>query len=316
MWPMNAPVQVEPIRPYHIPAVTRMVYTNMVGVDVDFTRLTGTPSRRALSYLFVPLYLLTAGKGFLARRQGEIAGCAYYHLRQLSGFVFNVGVNAEHRRQGVATRLMHHLQQQIRSAGRPWVALHVDRENVPAQTLYQQLGYRPYHPYYLRRPTVTPLRSTQSDRTLEPLPRRAGSQRFLEYLRREREAGDSWAAAVVGADYGDTLPGGGHFWSVGYEGREVGSLWMADAGGTRQAMLALAPLWWERPDLYEAIYRGIVAVGRPDSRAIELFLGSSAHYEATLAYWQEQGFVARRRARMLMLKALADNPPDAPYQAR
>lgn len=306
---MSAVIQIEPIRPRHIPSVTRMVYANMIGVDVDFTRLTGTPLRRTLSYLLVPLYLLTAGTGFLARHQGETAGCGYYHLRQLSGFVFNVGVNAEHRRQGVASQLMHHLQQQIHSAGRPWVALHVDRDNAPAQMLYQQLGYRPYHPYYLRLPAVTTTRNAARDQTLEALPRRTGSQRFLAYLHREREAGDPWAAAVVRADYGESVPSGGLFWSIQQGRQEIGTLWTGDAGDTRQAMLALEPLWWGRADLYEAIFYEITATaGRAsEGNALELYLGSSAHYEATLTYWQQLGFVAQRRARILMLKSLQDD---------
>ncbi len=305
---MSAAVQIEPIRPRHIATITRMVYANMTGVDVDFTRLTGNPGRRILSYLVVPLYLLTAGRGFLARRQGEIAGCGYYHLRQLSGFVFNVSVNAQHRRQGVATQLMHHLQQQIAGAGRPWVALHVDRDNGPAQALYQQLGYRPYHPYYLRLPAPRPARHVAGEHALEPLPRRIGSQRFLAYLQREREAGDLWAAAVVRADYGELIPSGGQFWSVQHEGQEVGALWMGDAGDTRQAMTALLPLWWDRADLYEAIYQGIVASGGREGAgsALELYLGSSAHYEATLSYWQQLGFLAHRRARILMRKSLRE----------
>jgi GNAT superfamily N-acetyltransferase len=284
-----------------------MVYANMVGVDVDFTRLTGTPFRRALSYLFVPFYLLTAGSGYLARHQGEIAGCAYYHLRQLSGFVFNVSVNAEHRRQGVATDLMHYLQQKIDQAGRPWVALHVDRDNLPAQSLYQHLGYRPYHPYFLRAPAVTPARRAARERALVELPRRIGSQRFRAYVQQEREAGDPWAAAVVQTDYGDTLPSGGDFWSVQHEGREVGALWLAETSHTCQAMLALEPIWWDRTELYERLSRDVVAAGSDgnEARAIELYLGSSAHHEATLAYWRQHGFVARRRARILMLKPLA-----------
>lgn len=305
---MSAAVQIEPIRLRHIPAVTRMVYANMIGVDVDFTRLTGTPWRRAFSYLVVPLYLLTAGKGFLARHQSKIAGCGYYHLRQLSGFVFNVSVNAAHRRQGVATQLMHYLQQQIAGAGLSWVALHVDRDNAPAQALYQRLGYRPYHPYYLRLPAISLTRKAYHGQTLEPLPRRTGSRRFLAYLHGEREAGDPWAAAVVRADYSELIPSGGHFWSVQREGKEVGALWMGDAGDTRQAMVALAPLWWDRSDLYEAIFHGIVATGNRQAQrnGLELYLGSSAHYEATLDFWRQLGFVAQRRARILMLKSLKD----------
>ena len=152
---MSAAVQIEPIRLRHIPAVTRMVYANMIGVDVDFTRLTGTPWRRAFSYLVVPLYLLTAGKGFLARHQSKIAGCGYYHLRQLSGFVFNVSVNAEHRRQGVATQLMHYLQQQIAGAGYPgWRCTSIADNALRPGAVPAALATGLTTSYYLRLPAI------------------------------------------------------------------------------------------------------------------------------------------------------------------
>jgi hypothetical protein len=73
---MSGCIQIERIRVWDILAVTRMVYANMIGVDVDFTELTRTPFRRALSYLFVPIYLLTAGEGFKARREGRLPAAA------------------------------------------------------------------------------------------------------------------------------------------------------------------------------------------------------------------------------------------------
>jgi ribosomal protein S18 acetylase RimI-like enzyme len=301
---MNHGVQIEAIRPWDVLAITRLVYANMIGVDVDFTELTRTPLRRALSYFFVPVYLLTAGHGFKARRAGKIAGCGYYHLRNLSGFVFNVSVAESHRRQGVATHLMSHLEQQVREAGKHWVALHVDRDNLPAQCLYQQLGYQPYHPYFLRTPGATPSRRPAHPPSLAPLPRREGSVRFRALLRREREAGDPQVAPVVEADYGNNIPSGGRFWSVQNAATEIGVLWVADAATVRQAMLALEPTYWDRPDTRDYIYDGLMDMGGEPPGAIELYLGSSTHYEATLAHWRELGFVARRRPRILMIKAL------------
>ncbi|MDT8306270.1 MAG: GNAT family N-acetyltransferase [Anaerolineae bacterium] len=301
---MSAAIAIQRIRFWDIPAITRLVFANMVGVDVDFTELTGTPFRRALSYLFVPVYLLTAGRGYKARHEGEIAGCAYYHLRQRSGFVFNVSVAERHRRQGIATQLMQHLEHEIEQARRFYVGLHVDRDNLPAQRLYQGLGYRPYHPYFLRQPEAVPAAHRGGSLALEELPRRTGSQRFRAFQRREREAGDPWAAAVVAADYGNNIPSGGRFWRIEESGSEIGALWLGDATGTRQAMLALDPTCWDRRDLRESIYEGIVAAGGPWHGALEIYLGSSAHHEAALAHWTEMGFVPRRRARILMLKRL------------
>ena len=112
---------------------------------------------------------------------------------------------------------------------------------------------------------------------------------------------------MVRADYSELIPSGGHFWSVQREGKEVGALWMGEAGDTRQAMVALAPLWWDRSDLYEAIFQGIVATGNRQAQrnGLELYLGSSAHYEATLDFWRQLG-LPRSRARILMLKSLKD----------
>ncbi len=296
-------VQIEPIRPWDVLAITRLVYANMIGVDVDFTELTRTPLRRALSYLFVPVYLLTAGRGFKARRAGAIAGCGYYHLRSLSGFVFNVSVAAPHRRQGVATRLMGYLEQQIRESGKRWVALHVDRDNMPAQQLYQQLGYQPYHPYFLLAPGATSV-ARGGPPPFAALPRREGSARFRALLRREREAGDPQVAAVVETDYGNSTPSGGRFWSVRDEDREIGVLWLAETDATRQAMLALEPVYWDRADTRQHIYDGLLRMDGAAAGTLELYLGSSTHYEATLSHWRELGFVARRRPRILMIKAL------------
>jgi hypothetical protein len=73
-------------------------------------------------------------------------------------------------------------------------------------------------------------------------------------------------------------------------------------------MLALEPLWWDRNDLYETLLTSIVNAGGGENQAsaLELYLGSSAHHEATAATWQQAGFEERRRARILMLKLLED----------
>jgi GNAT superfamily N-acetyltransferase len=304
MCTMSARIAIQRIRFWDIPTITRLVFANMVGVDVDFTELTGTPFRRALAYLFVPIYLLTAGRGFKARRDGEIAGCGYYHLRHLSGFVFNVSVSEPHRLQGVATHLMQHLEAEIRSAGKSWVALHVDRDNEPAQLLYQRLGYRPYHPYFLRHRDPVPMGQGQASLSVQELPRRAGSERFHRFQRREREAGDPWSAPVVQADFGNSVPSGGRFFSVQNSSTEIAALWLGETIGTRQAMLAMDPLYWDRDELRERLYEAIRAVGGRSSGALEIYLSSSAHHEAALAQWQALGFIPRRRPRILMLKQL------------
>ena len=81
---------------------------------------------------------------------GKIVGCAYLHLNKSSGYIFNVNVNKANRRQGIGRQLMDHLEKITKSRQRSLLALQVENNNLPAKQLYHQLGFRSYHPHFLR----------------------------------------------------------------------------------------------------------------------------------------------------------------------
>jgi ribosomal protein S18 acetylase RimI-like enzyme len=59
----------------------------------------------------------------------------------VSGFVYDLEVSTEHRRQGHATRALAALEGIARAQGATSLALHVFAFNHSAQSLYHQLGY-------------------------------------------------------------------------------------------------------------------------------------------------------------------------------
>jgi ribosomal protein S18 acetylase RimI-like enzyme len=57
------------------------------------------------------------------------------------GFVYDIEIRPEHRRQGHATRAFRALDEQARALGLTGVGLHVFGHNHGAQALYRSLGY-------------------------------------------------------------------------------------------------------------------------------------------------------------------------------
>jgi ribosomal protein S18 acetylase RimI-like enzyme len=58
-------------------------------------------------------------------------------------YLYNIEVNAEHRRQGHAHRALLALEDEARRLGLTGIALHVFGHNTGAQALYARLGYGP-----------------------------------------------------------------------------------------------------------------------------------------------------------------------------
>lgn len=285
-------------------AVTRMTFDNMIGVDRYFTRMVRNPLGRWFTYWTLPLYLRFSGQGFKALVNGHLAGCAFLHVRQHSGYIFNVSVNRSFRRQGVGRQLMTHLEHQIRARNRGWAALQVDEGNEPAERLYQQLGYWPYHPHFLRREMRPPINETTEDGiTIERLRRRPGHSLYSRYLNIERRHGDFWAASVV--DEYDAWPeASGDYWRCMLSRREIGCARIIDRSNGPLIRLALNPDYW-----------GQVATGRlvkelldtlPSGQTyVDLFMESSGHHRAATPILEGLGFRERSRSRLLMLKPLA-----------
>jgi len=301
------PFSILPARPWDLWALTRITFANMQGVDRELTKLLSNPVMHAFSYLLLPIYLGTAGRGFKAVSEGRIVGCAYLHVRQMGGLVFNVNVNPEMRRQGVGQALMRRMEQEIRKAGRSWLGLQVDRDNGPATTLYLNLGYRFYNPYLLRTRTRSILRGERQPAvSARHLPRREGYRLFKHYANVEREMGDAWAAAVVKADFNDGPPADGAFYQCRLESWGVGCAWLGGTENLPKVTLMLQPEVWHDQATTAELLRLLLDHRAPNFSRADVRLGSSSHYHAALDILQPFGFEPHEEEKHLMLKEIGD----------
>ncbi len=296
-------LEIGRLRPWELGAVTRMSYANMHSVDREFSRLTRTPLRRTIGYLWWPLYFLVAGRGYKAAVDGQIGGYAFLHLRRQSGLIFNVGVNAPFRRRGLARRLLEHLEWEIQGAGRPWAALQVDRGNRPARQLYRNSGYQVVNgSFWIGR---IPLGTAAPGVGLERLHSRPGYRLFRAYLHDGLDAGEGWAASVLKEEYSD-IPAGGYFWRCLAYGREVGCAWSQD--NQRVVALALDPGYWGEMGLTAGLLRHL-AGNMPAGTDLRITLSSSGHHLALAPLLREWGFEEQEQPRLLMMKKLRPARP-------
>lgn len=296
---------IEPVRPWDVLTLTRMAYANMTGVDREFTRSTRGPIGHALGYVFLPLYLLTSGRGYKAVVDGKIVGCAFLNMRRLSGFVYNVHVNAAFRRKGIGRALMEHVEREVRRMGRRWVGLHLDAGNTPAQRLYESLGYHAYHPRYLRSHSTAVLQQPKTDRVrLDSLPRYEGQQMWKLYADLARREGDAWAARQIREDFDEGAPPGGAFWACFEDDEKVGCVWMHGRPSRPIVILLLRQPHWEDGAMLVTILRTLLEAEAPHIDTISLHLGSSEQLEAALSLLSDFDFAPYLRPRILMLKEL------------
>ncbi len=92
-----------------------------------------------------------------------VSYCAFTPQDQIAAFIFasvendgtghisTIGVLPEHRRRGLAKKLMMHTEEMLAKKGATTVKLEVRVSNIEAQSLYRQLGYttvQRLHSYY------------------------------------------------------------------------------------------------------------------------------------------------------------------------
>lgn len=301
---MNArPVSVRPTTWRDMLDVTRMTFDNMIGVDRYFTSMIRNPLGRWLTFATLPFYLHFSGRGYKVLVNGQIVGCGFLDMRRHSGYIFNISVSRPFRRQGLAWQLMTHLEKVIVHEGQGWAALQVDRGNLPAERLYQQLGYRAYHPGFLRYEGQAPIsRVAKAGVSIHRVGRQPGLGLYRHYQNIERQMGDFWAAAVL--DEYDSWSGrSGPFWRCLLDDEEIGCAQVVRRDSKPLIRLALAPEYWGH------LATGGIAQELMDSvpkqRAyVDLFLESSAHHRAATPVLNGLGFRERFRTRALMLKPL------------
>lgn len=293
---------VQPIRLTDLWSVTQLVFANMMGVDQQFTALNQNLVTRLFNHLTIPLYLLTAGRGFKVVKEGQVAGFAYLSLRPRSGYIFNVVVDHPFRRQGVGHTLMTYLEQQIRRRGRQWAVLQVDAGNEPAQNLYLRLGYQPYHPSFWQwNGGRWPKQVVHTDAWLEPV-RGRGRALYHYYAGLERDNGDAWAAPLVANEYAMPRPVGGQEWRCVWEGNEVGYAWATTGQNGTVLVLLLHPSGWHKTVWLISFLQLLLDEVGGRRGVIDVHVGSSEHYAAAAGTLQPLGFTPRSQPRILMLK--------------
>jgi len=277
-----------------------MSFHNMTGVDPQFTRLARNPFLRLGGYLFFPFYLALAGRGYKAVVDGQLAGYAFLHVRQLSGVIFNVSVNAPFRRQGIAQQLMHHLEAKIVQQEVYWAALQVDRDNLPAVRLYEVRGYRPVLAQFFQ--GILPVGIVPPGTQIEPLSGAIGRHLFGHYVRLELDAGEQWAAKVVKSEFLN-IPAGGRFFRCLQYGQEVGCAWLGEPKKGTAVHFAIQPLYWGQINPLLPLLRLLVDQVM-DGHHVEVYLSSHIHHQRARPILEGVGFHEQTRDRLLMLKSL------------
>lgn len=81
-------------------------------------------------------------KFFVAEKGGKVLGYIGISCVIDEGYITNVAVFPEHRRQGVGKALIERIFSLARDEGLAFVSLEVRESNIPAITLYESLGFR------------------------------------------------------------------------------------------------------------------------------------------------------------------------------
>ena len=79
---------------------------------------------------------------FVAERDGRLVGSCMSGYDGHRGWVYYLAVAPDHQRQGVATRLMRHAEEELRRLGCPKIDLMVRDSNHQVIEFYREIGYR------------------------------------------------------------------------------------------------------------------------------------------------------------------------------
>lgn len=148
---------------------------------------------RALAWLLGPAFWLFGAiqspladlfSGFVWVEEDSIVGNVTVHLQRGSRrgwFISNLAVHPDHRRKGLARRLLMAGLESARAKGAPRISLEVRADNAPARRLYSSLGFRQVDSTTTMhvRPlgTVTPIQA--AGYSLERVPAGEGKELFL-----------------------------------------------------------------------------------------------------------------------------------------
>lgn len=296
-------IVIEPVRLRDLVTVTRMTHENMRGADREFTRLVASTTGRWISYFALPINLLFSGSGYKAMYQGKTIGCGYLTLRNQCGYVFNVLVQSQYRRQGAGSLLMSYLEDVTRENARYWIALQVDDINSAARGLYEKLGYKAYHPNFFGGVArALDFREKSGSLNIDRLSSESGRNLFGRYLKLERAKGDSWASHA-GDDLFPVPVEMGEYYSCLVQEKVVGCIQRVRKKDRLRLELVLNPDQWGNWFALEAVSLLLSDFIKPHT-VVEINLGSSEHHQALMPLLESFGLLERISSRFFMLKQI------------
>lgn len=123
--------------------------------EVDFKRFTDA-FNYAYSDYFVPIVMTATTFNALIRRDnlslsgsvaavldGKIVGTGLLGIREKRGWIGGLGVTPPYRKQGIGRAMMLYLLREAQVRGLETVHLEVIEKNIPALSLYENLGFEP-----------------------------------------------------------------------------------------------------------------------------------------------------------------------------
>lgn len=124
---------------YEVHTLTRSSIDELMRLNARCFRNGENYTKHTFSYLLGEPATLSY---LIATAAGEMAGFVFVMLtKEGTGHLTTIGVAPEHRRRGLARRLMMHLEPVLRAKGISAIVLEVRVGNTGAQALYRQMGY-------------------------------------------------------------------------------------------------------------------------------------------------------------------------------
>ena len=81
------------------------------------------------------------GRVVICENQGELVGCVACYVAADEGEIDSVVVKKEARKCGIGGKMLHFLHEEVEKIGVHYLFLEVRESNLPAQRLYEKMGY-------------------------------------------------------------------------------------------------------------------------------------------------------------------------------
>lgn len=151
---MPADIVIRPARPSDLPAVGRLAaqlveyhraldprrFMEIRDAAAGYARFLGNQLADPSSVVLVAVR--EPASDVLGYSYGAVEGRDWHALLDPHGSIHDVCVDPEARRQGVARQLLQAMCTRLEALGAPRILLHTAVQNVEAQALFAQLGFR------------------------------------------------------------------------------------------------------------------------------------------------------------------------------